>query len=233
MPLQRSTGPATSGPAPAPPGPVRRPLTGSRPSLAAARVQRAHDGAPADAPPAAAGAEAESPGIGPVAIQGLTAAGAWGNTATHLSGDGVGRLPSVAASASSFGAVAPGLQRIPASPPRQTARPALARPAVAAPSSPLVAHPAQPAQPALGIVAGPPAGPAVQALPQSAPLVAPVATAVVQRIDGAAPAAPVESEGQSEGDLDDLARKLFGRFQNRLRAELIYEREAKGLTFDN
>jgi hypothetical protein len=216
-----------------PPGPVRRPLTGSRPPLAAARVQRAHDGAPAAAPPAAAGADAESPGIGPAAIQGLAAASPWGDTATHLAGDGIGRLPSAAAVASSFGAAALGLQRTPASPSRQSARPALARPPAAAPPSPVVAPPAQAAQPPLGIVAGPPAAPAVQALPQSAPLVGPTATAVVQRIDGAAPAAPVESEGHSESDLDDLARKLYGRFQNRLRAELIYEREAKGLTFDN
>jgi hypothetical protein len=34
-------------------------------------------------------------------------------------------------------------------------------------------------------------------------------------------------------ELDELARKLFGRLQNRLRAEYIYEREAKGLIFDN
>ena len=34
-------------------------------------------------------------------------------------------------------------------------------------------------------------------------------------------------------ELDELARALFGRFRNRLRNEFIYEREAKGLTFDH
>ncbi|HEX7223543.1 MAG TPA: hypothetical protein VF231_09840 [Candidatus Limnocylindrales bacterium] len=78
-----------------------------------------------------------------------------------------------------------------------------------------------------------PAPPAAQQLPQPAPVLAPAATPIVQRVDGVAPPAPPESEGQSESDLDDLARKLFGRIRNRLRAELIYEREAKGLSFDN
>jgi hypothetical protein len=89
----------------------------------------------------------------------------------------------------------------------------------------IVSVPAEPSSPS------PAAG--SQSGAQSAPLLGPVATAVVQRVDGAAPPAPTEPEGHSESDLDDLARKLFGRFRNRLRAELIYEREAKGLSFDN
>jgi hypothetical protein len=57
------------------------------------------------------------------------------------------------------------------------------------------------------------------------------ATPVVQRVDGAAPAAPSEDD-QSDGQLDELAQALFSRIQGRLRAEVIHEREARGLTFD-
>jgi hypothetical protein len=57
------------------------------------------------------------------------------------------------------------------------------------------------------------------------------ATPIVQRVDGAAPAAPSE-EGRSDSELDELARALFGRIRTHLRAEVIHEREAKGLTFD-
>jgi hypothetical protein len=57
------------------------------------------------------------------------------------------------------------------------------------------------------------------------------ATPIVQRVDGAAPAAPSE-EGRSDSELDELARALFGRIRSHLRAEVIHEREAKGLTFD-
>jgi len=60
------------------------------------------------------------------------------------------------------------------------------------------------------------------------------ATPVVQRVDGAAPTTPAEgSKGHSETELDELARALFGRLRTRLRNEVIYEREAKGLTFDS
>jgi hypothetical protein len=54
---------------------------------------------------------------------------------------------------------------------------------------------------------------------------------VVQRVDGAAPA-PAAGEGRSDSELDELARALFGRIRSHLRAEVIHEREAKGLTFD-
>jgi hypothetical protein len=37
---------------------------------------------------------------------------------------------------------------------------------------------------------------------------------------------------QSDAELDDLARKLFGRFKAHLRTEVVQEREAKGLGFD-
>ena len=55
---------------------------------------------------------------------------------------------------------------------------------------------------------------------------------------GAAGSGPVPptgpaSSGHSEKDLDELAQALFGRIRGRLRSDLIYDREAKGLTFDN
>ena len=40
------------------------------------------------------------------------------------------------------------------------------------------------------------------------------------------------AEGRSETELDQLARDLFGRIRTHLRAEVIHEREARGLTFD-
>jgi hypothetical protein len=54
---------------------------------------------------------------------------------------------------------------------------------------------------------------------------------VVQRVDGAAPAV-ASGEGHSDSELDELARELFGRIRSHLRAEVIHEREARGLTFD-
>jgi hypothetical protein len=41
------------------------------------------------------------------------------------------------------------------------------------------------------------------------------------------------TSGHSERDLDELAQALFGRIRGRIRSDLIYDREAKGLTFDN
>ncbi len=70
--------------------------------------------------------------------------------------------------------------------------------------------------------------------PVQGPVFGPTATPVVQRIDGSPPPAP-EPRGSSEHsdeELDELARSLFSRLRNRLRNEYIYEREAKGLTFD-
>jgi hypothetical protein len=50
---------------------------------------------------------------------------------------------------------------------------------------------------------------------------------------GPVPPAGPASSGHSEKDLDELAQALFGRIRGRLRSDLIYDREAKGLTFDN
>ncbi|MEW6223633.1 MAG: hypothetical protein AB1627_03295, partial [Chloroflexota bacterium] len=95
--------------------------------------------------------------------------------------------------------------------------------------------PAAPA-PANRIVAEPPApAPAVQASRPAAAVAPIVATPVVQRVDGAAPAAEPGGRGgvaHSETELDELAKALFGRIRGHLRTEVIHDREAKGLTFD-
>ncbi|HUG30925.1 MAG TPA: hypothetical protein VMQ65_10485 [Candidatus Limnocylindria bacterium] len=86
-------------------------------------------------------------------------------------------------------------------------------------------------------------GPVVQTSPAGSPAPAAPAVAassfgspaVVQREEGSAPAAPAPGGSgiPSERDLDELAQALFGRIRGRLRSDLIYDREAKGLTFDN
>jgi hypothetical protein len=60
---------------------------------------------------------------------------------------------------------------------------------------------------------------------------------VVQREPAEAPAPAPTSDGAadaaaSEKELDQLAQQLFGRLRTRLRAEVIQEREARGLGFD-
>jgi len=56
-------------------------------------------------------------------------------------------------------------------------------------------------------------------------------TATTSSASAARPAAA--KEGQSERELDELARQLFGRIRTRLRADLLHDREAAGFTFDN
>jgi hypothetical protein len=125
-----------------------------------------------------------------------------------------------------------------------TSRPGLARPSMAlvrpAPGG-FAAVATQgmqaPAPPMQRIVSEPPAAgasatPSVQASRAPAGLPAITATPVVQRVDGAAPEPPAEEAGTSDEELDDLARKLFGRIRTHLRSEVIHEREAKGLSFD-
>ena len=103
-----------------------------------------------------------------------------------------------------------------------TAAPAATAPVVAR----LVADPVNPSAP-----------PTVQAASGrggsgGTPVAAITATPVIQRVDGAAPPAAPDGVAHSETELDELARALFGRIQSHLRAEVIHEREAKGLTFD-
>jgi len=47
------------------------------------------------------------------------------------------------------------------------------------------------------------------------------------------PAGTSGGRGHSERELEELAQALFSRIRGRLRNELIHDREAKGLTFDN
>ena len=243
LPLQPATSATTiAGPSRRPPEtPPRRPLVGARRPIAVAPVQRTADGV---APPAHAGSAASGLEGGLPAPDGAPAPRSLATSAFRTS-DADDATPAPW----SGGTVSAVADPFASGPPRHSLQRAAtgAGPSPgglqpwAATTAPVLRTPPRPAslpltQPAAagppGIVAATP-GPVVQPLPQAAPVLAPTATAVVQRVDGAAPPAPTESEGHSESDLDDLARKLFGRFQNRLRAELIYEREAKGLSFDN
>ena len=55
---------------------------------------------------------------------------------------------------------------------------------------------------------------------------------MVQRAEGAAPPAEGGQTGRTDRELDELAKQLFGRVRGQLRAEVITEREARGLSFD-
>ena len=55
---------------------------------------------------------------------------------------------------------------------------------------------------------------------------------MVQRDEAAAPTGAQSADTHSDRELDELAKALFGRFRTQLKAEVIYEREAKGLSFD-
>jgi len=118
----------------------------------------------------------------------------------------------------------------------------LARPAAASPAQPSAAFGAPIAYAAgtgqvPGIVGTPGAPMTVQMTPAQAlqtPVLAPTATAVVQRADAAPAPSPAASEpDRSEGELEELARALFPRFQRQLRMEYVYEREARGLPYDS
>lgn len=90
-----------------------------------------------------------------------------------------------------------------------------------------------------GVVLGPEpvvqTSPATPTLPGLAPSSSGGQAPAVQREEASAPAAPAAAAtgAPSERDLDELAQALFGRIRGRLRNDLIYDREAKGLTFDN
>ncbi|MBI2782336.1 MAG: hypothetical protein HYX55_11155 [Chloroflexi bacterium] len=86
---------------------------------------------------------------------------------------------------------------------------------------------------------GAPTGPTVQREGTTAALSAPTPVPPAGQGTPASPAGPASagsgsgSGSHSERDLDELAQALFGRIRGRLRSDLIYDREAKGLTFDN
>ncbi len=58
------------------------------------------------------------------------------------------------------------------------------------------------------------------------------ATPIVQREEAPAPTSGQQAEPRSDRELDELAKALFGRIRTQLKAEVIHEREAKGLGFD-
>ena len=80
----------------------------------------------------------------------------------------------------------------------------------------------------------PGAQPLVQRSPSGGqiPVATFTATPVVQRDEAAAPTGAQSANTHSDRELDELAKALFGRFRTQLKAEVIYEREAKGLSFD-
>lgn len=102
-------------------------------------------------------------------------------------------------------------------------------------------QPAQQAAPGASvgwIVADPsrPSAPPTVQMSRPAPGHVPVATftatPVVQR-EAAASVAAAPAAGQpTDAELDELAGRLFGRIRRQLRAEVLHEREAKGLSFD-
>jgi hypothetical protein len=135
--------------------------------------------------------------------------------------DGPHRVAGPAAAPRSSSALEPGAA------PLMLARPALAAQGAVTRSD----------QPVGGTVVAQPAAPVVQtssagSTPPPATLPAIVATPIVQRVEGAAPTPDEDTGGHSDSELDELARALFGRIRTHLRAEVIHEREARGLTFD-
>jgi hypothetical protein len=87
----------------------------------------------------------------------------------------------------------------------------------------------------VGDATNPSAPPTVQTSPSTSggtAVAAITATPVIQRQEAApSPPEPARS-GRSDAELDELATALFGRIRGQLRAEVIHEREAKGLAFD-
>ncbi len=80
----------------------------------------------------------------------------------------------------------------------------------------------------------PGAPPTVQTSPSGSGIpVATITATPVQRATEEPQGQEPEPDGaRSDKELDELARDLFGRIRTQLRAEVIHEREAKGLTFD-
>lgn len=243
---QRPARPASSPERPAPPVPAApevRATLGRRPLRPIARVQRAASDEPSASEEGASGSP---PGQSwPSVTEGATfAAPQWGGgpgipsalappqpgwrSDTAAIGEGSGpppgqwRAPQAHAARPSTPAGHPTVQRMSHSkhPLVRTSGPA------AEASFPATAAEQQGPRPSVQTSASPPAG-------TGAPVLVPTATPVVQRLDGAAPVADDVPDRRSDRDLDELARALFGRIRGQLRSELIHDREAKGLIFDN
>lgn len=121
--------------------------------------------------------------------------------------------------------------------PAETAPPTVSFPARSLGGGAIVQTSPAPASAAFaGPHLGAPAGATVQR-DGTVALAAPTPPAPGGQANPASPAGPSGagsgSGSHSERDLDELAQALFGRIRGRLRNDLIYDREAKGLTFDN
>ncbi len=112
----------------------------------------------------------------------------------------------------------------------------LARATAAAGAAPAPLVIAQPVAAPAGRIEAPVStapAPTVQTSPSpAAALPTFTSTPVVQREAGTAPPAAGGQTGRTDRELDELAKQLFGRVRGQLRAEIINEREARGLGFD-
>ena len=230
---QRATTPAPTA--------QRRPIVGARPLRPSTSPAPPRDGGAEEPAP---GASASTTRAGEPAASAMTS---WTNPALaslpelqafrpSQPGAPAGPAAGVPSAIDAGGAPAqPGVQasrRDPA--PMTLARPAAA-PAPAATTAPSPIAYASGAGQVPGIVAAPGGTTVVQMTPAQAlatPVLAPTATAIVQRADSPAPAPAPAPSGRSDGELEELARALFPRFQRQLRMEYVYEREARGLPFD-
>jgi hypothetical protein len=93
-------------------------------------------------------------------------------------------------------------------------------------TSPSAVRPASPA----GISASFGSAPTVQ---REDPPQRPLSQSVGGSVASSSPGTSSGSKGHSDKELEELAQALFSRIRGRLRNELIHDREAKGLTFDN
>jgi hypothetical protein len=147
---------------------------------------------------------------------------------------GAGDWPVPMSPAAQPAASAPG----PASPARSASTPlSLARTVAPAPTPAPTPTPAA-ATPVVARIVADPASPGAQPVVQTSPAGGGIpvatftATPIVQREEAATPANHAQQAGRSDRELDELAKQLFGRIRGQLKAEVIHEREAKGLTFD-
>ena len=235
--------------------PESRPTLGARPLQPTVRVQRiaedddfeddaAPDALPSPwwAPEPARGSTAFAGGGPDAAADAPTvsrsAAAGWDAPATAV------HRPTLIPRASAGASAARPVQRLAALPDLPRSRPAVALSAGTTTSA-LVTSDSGQSLPGLGGGASSGGGASLQRIvaapAAAAATAAPVPQPVLQR--EAAPASPAPSpvaqpesttsQRPSERELEDLAQALFSRIRGRLRSELIHDREAKGLTFDN
>ena len=253
---------ATVGaPSRAPRGPEVRPTTGAHPLRPSPGIQRVaaddlDDGADAELPSPWWSPDAPAPA--PDVARSVGAAEPLGTTVgasiqrSAIGGPGAATArPTLPARADRAGQAATAVRSAPVASPGQRVATQATRPSPlpqpAGAGMRVASSAVAPSEAPIGATAPTTSGrviapePVVQTSPATAPAPGPApaspfgSSAVVQREEGSAPAAPAQpaSGAPSERDLDELAQALFGRIRGRLRNDLIYDREAKGLTFDN